>query len=182
MRLTLAPHPDTPCSAVRAISVEATREGARLSLRFEVSGDIAAIAFPRWRNAARADELWRRTCLEAFVGDVGDGAYAEINLSPSNQWAVYAFDGYRKGMRSLDGIERRDGVASQDATRYVLRAVFDLDRLAFLSAADPWRLGLSAVIELKDGSKSYWALAHAPGQPDFHHRDAFAVSLPAESP
>jgi hypothetical protein len=46
--------------------------------------------------------------------------------------------------------------------------------------ADPqWRLGLSAVLEEKDGAKSYWALAHPPGdQPDFHHPDCFAARLP----
>lgn len=180
MRLTLAPHPDTPCAAVREIAVEAVRDGCSLSLRFEIDGDIAAIALPRWRNAARADELWKRTCLEAFVGDQGRESYAEINLSPSNHWALYAFDGYRQGMRAPDGVERRDGVAHQDPGRYVLQATFDLDRLDGLSAG-PWRLGLSAIIELKNGSKSYWALTHAPGQPDFHHPDAFAAVLSPES-
>lgn len=181
MRLTLKPHPDTLCEAVREIAVEVVREACCLSLRFEIEGDIADIAFPRWRNAGRADELWKRTCLEAFVGDEGASSYAEINLSPSNQWALYAFDGPRQGMRTPDGVERRDGVAHQDAGRYLLQATFDLDRLDLLSTR-PWRLGLSAIIELKDGSKSYWALAHPPGQPDFHHPDAFAAILSPESP
>jgi hypothetical protein len=35
-------------------------------------------------------------------------------------------------------------------------------------------LGLSAVLEEQDGTKSYWALAHPPGgKPDFHHPDCF---------
>jgi hypothetical protein len=42
----------------------------------------------------------------------------------------------------------------------------------------PWRLGLSAVIEDTRGSLSYWALAHPPGKPDFHHADGFALELP----
>src|SRR3546814_3736372 len=33
------------------------------------------------------------------------------------------------------------------------------------------KLALSAVIEELDGTKSYWALAHPPGKPDFHHPD-----------
>lgn len=181
MRLTLKPHPDTPCDAVHEIAVDTAREGRSLTLKFALSGDVDAIAFPEWRNAARADELWRHTCFEAFVGDQGAAGYTEINLSPSNQWAVYVFDGYREGMRSPEGVERRDGVMRDEAGAYRLQAVFDLDRLDGLSGA-PWRLGLSAVIELKDGSKSYWALAHAPGQPDFHHPDAFAAILPPESP
>ena len=40
-----------------------------------------------------------------------------------------------------------------------------------------WRLGLSAVIEDTNGHKSYWALAHPPGKPDFHHADCFAYEL-----
>ena len=42
-----------------------------------------------------------------------------------------------------------------------------------------WALGLSAILEEKDGTKSYWALAHPPGdKPDFHAADCFAASLP----
>lgn len=223
MRLTLKPHPDTPCEAVREIAVDVAREGMALSLKFDLSGDVEAIAFPERRNAARADELWRHTCFEAFLKPLPDtrssrrksgpsdldegeecadqsepwpgqnqlspdfrrdergGGYVEINLSPSNQWAIYAFGGYREGMRSPDGVERRGLDCQITSDRFVLTTTFDLDRLDILSSAQ-WRLGLSAVIELKDGPKSYWALAHAPGQPDFHHPDAFAVTLPAESP
>jgi hypothetical protein len=43
----------------------------------------------------------------------------------------------------------------------------------------PWLLGLSAVIEEMNGRLSYWALAHPPGKPDFHHADCFALELPA---
>jgi hypothetical protein len=38
---------------------------------------------------------------------------------------------------------------------------------------------LSAVIEAKDGSKSYWALAHPPSKPDFHNADCFTARLAA---
>ncbi len=52
-----------------------------------------------------------------------------------------------------------------------LPAELDLDRT--------WMIGLSAVIEELDGRKSYWALAHAPGKPDFHQRTCFVLQLPA---
>ena len=35
--------------------------------------------------------------------------------------------------------------------------------------------GLSAVIEEEGGHKSYWALAHAAGEPDFHQPESFAL-------
>jgi hypothetical protein len=38
-------------------------------------------------------------------------------------------------------------------------------------------IGLSAVVEATDGSLSYWALAHAPGRPDFHHAHSFGLEL-----
>jgi hypothetical protein len=42
-----------------------------------------------------------------------------------------------------------------------------------------WALGLSAILEEKGGTKSYWALAHPSGdKPDFHAPDCFAASLP----
>ena len=40
-------------------------------------------------------------------------------------------------------------------------------------------IGLAAVIEETSGTLSYWALRHAPGKPDFHHPDAFALALDA---
>lgn len=39
------------------------------------------------------------------------------------------------------------------------------------------RLGLSAVVEENDGTKSYWALAHPGRRPDFHHAESFVLEL-----
>ena len=42
-----------------------------------------------------------------------------------------------------------------------------------------WALGLSAVLEEQDGTKSYWALGHPNGdKPDFHDPACFAAHLP----
>ena len=57
---------------------------------------------------------------------------------------------------------------------YTLQASLELDRLSDLPRDAAWRLGLAAVIEETSGRKSYWALAHPPGKPDFHHPDCFA--------
>jgi hypothetical protein len=47
-----------------------------------------------------------------------------------------------------------------------------------VDAAVPWSLGVSAVLEEKDGTKSYWALAHPAGdKPDFHAAASFAAKL-----
>lgn len=41
------------------------------------------------------------------------------------------------------------------------------------------KMNLTAVIEEKDGTKSYWALKHPDGPPDFHNPDCFVARLPA---
>jgi len=63
--------------------------------------------------------------------------------------------------------------AAREATRYALRI-----EPGILPEATT-KLGLSAVIEEADGTKSFWALAHPPGRPDFHHPDCFALTLGA---
>lgn len=60
-----------------------------------------------------------------------------------------------------------------------LTASLDLSEISALSPNEMWRVGLSAVIEETDGTKSYWALRHPPGKPDFHHPDCFALELAA---
>lgn len=169
MRLVrLIPHTDTPSPAVEAIEVRLERDGRWLRLRYTVLGDPAAIVWPPVTAPRRADDLWRHTCFEAFVSD-GAG-YVEYNLSPSGQWATYRFDDYRQGMREAaevtenDGLDEAAGVAELQA------------RLVLPQGAE--RIGLSAVIENRDGGFSYWALAHPSAKPDFHHPDSFLLELP----
>ena len=175
MRVHLIRHPDFPCDAVRAIAVELTRAGPSvLAVRYVVEGDLSAVALPPPAPAERTDELWRRTCLEAFAADAGGRGYSEYNLAPSTAWAAYRFDGYRRGMRPAEvappaiAVERTTG-------RLELRARLELAQPASL-------LGLAAVIEEMSGRVSYWAVRHPAGaRPDFHHADGFAVELPAVS-
>ena len=58
---------------------------------------------------------------------------------------------------------------------YELDVYLDRDAWPHVDAA----IALSAVIEETDGTKSYWALRHPPGPPDFHHPDCFALRIPA---
>jgi hypothetical protein len=171
MQLTL--HPDSKCAALTGIEAEAVRDGSRLSLRYRLSGAVGDLRLPPPAASERADELWRHTCLEAFVqaGDV----YLEFNFAPSTQWAAYRFDGYREGMRPADVPAPRIEV-SRASDRFELLATVDLDGLGLDDLN--WRVGLSAVVESVDGSIAYWALKHPPGRPDFHNADCFALELP----
>ncbi len=180
MRQVLELHPDSRCEAVSEIAVEVARPGpGLLRLRYLVSGDIGGLSLLPVTAPARADGLWRHTCFEAFLRAGPGEAYHEFNFAPSTNWAAYRFEGYRSGMRPAEeigapGIE----VDRQDKT-FELRVALALDGLAELSDDGTWQLGLSVVIEETDGRISYWALAHPPGKPDFHHSDCFALELPA---
>lgn len=168
-------HPDFPYPPGTYVEsgVNLSQNGV-LHLRYGLSGIGTGVRLPRKAVSARKDDLWRHTCFEAFVRAGGDD-YLEINLSPSTEWAVYAFDGYREGMRSPDLSPPRIET-EQTADRFELRAEVDLGGL--LLGKPPWRAGLTAVVEA-DRGLSYWALRHPQGKPDFHHPDCFALELPA---
>lgn len=172
MKAFLKLHPASRCNAVTEIEVEVRRGGDRLVFDFVASGDIARLLLPVESEPERADELWRHCCFEAFL-KAPDGRYVELNFAPSRQWAAYAFDDYRRGMRPLETAE--PGIA------------VDLweDRLELTAVAEApypegagWRMALSAVIEEEGGRLSYWAAAHPSGKPDFHHADGFVLEAP----
>jgi hypothetical protein len=178
MRLKLVPHPDTPFPALRGIEVEVTRRASGgLELHYFVMGAIREVAWPEVCPSARSERLWEHTCFEAFVSEAGRADYHEINLSPSTCWAAYRFMGYRTGMQVARGVATTDMRSRVTSTTHVLRAQVPLTGLPGLSETAPWTLGLSAVIEARDGTKSYWALKHPLGKPDFHHPDCFALTL-----
>jgi len=166
----LASHPATP--APLQIAADAARPAAgRLELSYLLTGDIAGLVLPAPAPQTRADDLWRATCFEAFFRPAVGDSYTELNLAPSRAWAAYQFDSYRVGMRAADIVPPQIEVEINPG-RIALRASFDLK-----SYAGPWRLALSAVLEHRTGAKSYWALAHPPGAPDFHHAAGFTLDL-----
>jgi hypothetical protein len=171
----LKPHPDFPSDPVSAIEVDIERDDANLTLRYTLAGAVADLAIPPSSAAARTDELWRHTCFEAFLRPSAGEGYFEFNFAPSTAWAAYRFTGYREGMAPAEIAAPQIAVATTD-TALVLTVKLDLVSLRL--PPGPCRLALSAVIEAKSGAKSYWALAHPPGRPDFHHRDSFACELP----
>lgn len=209
--LQLIAHPDTSPHAVRGVTCSLSwQDAGNWVANFIVAAPPSALTLPPMTTPARADGLWRRTCFELFLGEPDSAAYREYNFSPSGEWAAYAFDGYRDGMRALamrdpwitstDPDQFASGIAAHltaiglDSSsieallnvpmpdlpmapeHYALNAHLED---ATLDSGRGWRLGVSAVIEEVDDTKSYWALAHAPGPPDFHNRDCFIATLPA---
>jgi hypothetical protein len=140
-------------------------------LEFEITDPTGSLVLPRARIPQRADELWKATCFELFLRRAGEAAYLEFNLSPSGEWAAYAFDGYRQGMARLDVVAPVIEMATAGETSHLTASVT-------APRPGPWLAGLSAVVEEADGIKSYWALAHGSDKPDFHHPDSFVLELP----
>ena len=171
----LIPHPETPAKAVTTVSVEVIADPADdILMTFLVTGS-ADLVVPDWVAAERRDGLWKTTCFELFLKPVDGESYFEFNFSPSTQWAAYRFERYRSGRSAL--VQPVDPFLTQgeESSDQILEVDLDLSGLPNV----PMRISLSAVIEERDGTKSYWALAHPPGKPDFHHPDCFTLELAA---
>lgn len=170
----LKSHPDTPAKAIDAVDVRWFDTGkGQLLLRYIVQG-VDALSVPVFGGKGRADDLWQTTCFELFL-KAGEGAgYCEFNFSPSERWAAYRFEEYRSGKVDFNPRTLPEVTGAGGAFTYVLTVTLDIADLEGAVSA-----GLSAVIEEKDGTKSYWALAHGAGDPDFHHPACFALPVPA---
>jgi hypothetical protein len=178
MRQALKLHPDSRCAAASRIDVDVARpRPGSLVLHYVVSGKIGDLRLLPATAPARADLLWQHTCFEAFLRASTDAGYYEFNVAPSAQWAAYRFAAYRRDMRVAEAIASPRIETQSTGERYELRASLDLDGVPELPLVATWRLGVSAVIEEANGDKSYWALAHPPGKPDFHHADGFVGEL-----
>jgi hypothetical protein len=173
-------HADTAPGRVRGVrfSIELRELSTTLNKRqiwlgFLVDAESADVRVASPTKPYRTDRLWQTTCFELFLQG-RDDAYVELNFSPTTQWAAYSFKAYREGMERLELAPPVIGYWTDDGQPYI-SITFDLPMQPSGAVA------VSAVIEETDGTKSYWALAHPPGAPDFHHPDCFALTLPAAS-
>ena len=176
MQLTLVPHPATPPSEPFKVWANVDYVGSlgavgTANIWFGIGAPAARFVISDPGEPERTDELWKTTCFEAFLRIPGTDAYREWNFAPSGQWAAYDFSAYREGRSDADVtppyIRMEDNF-----TWWTLGATIAVD------AEPDWALGLSAILEEKGGSKSYWALAHPDGEPDFHDAGCFAAHLP----
>ena len=176
-------YPTTLSGAVHGVDIRVAREpSGSLTLRYVLRADMLHVRIPPTAASARADGLWAHTCFEAFIAPAAAGAaYYELNFSPSRQWAIYSFEAYRQGMSPTDVTVPPKLTVRTFDDRLELDATIGLDDLKGLRAAHTLKLAVSAVVEVDDGTLSYWALEHAPGKPDFHHGDGFVLELPAGS-
>ena len=176
MQLNLVPHPAAGPSEefkVWANVDHAASLGAvaTTNIWFGVGAPAERFVIPEEQEPARADELWKTTCFEAFLRAEGEEPYREWNFAPSGQWAAYDFTGHRDGMAAAD-LETPPYIRVEDNLIW-----WALGATIAVEAGTSWNMGLSAVLEEKNGTKSYWALAHSGEKPDFHDADCFIARL-----
>jgi hypothetical protein len=171
----LVSHPDHPPASVSQVEARVIGQDANwLRVRWRIEGSKQLVV-PAFAGKGRAEGLWQTTCFEVFLKPVGGESYVEINLSPSERWNAYDFEKYREGMGERP-IPREPECTLRQGSSF---AIFDAAiPIAALPKGD-CAMGLSAVIEEQGGVKSYWALAHPEGKPDFHAPACFASTLPA---
>lgn len=174
----LLAHPAFPPRHVRSITASLSLEHEQwVRLRWRIEG-AGRIVVPPLAGRRRADDLWKTTCFELFIAsqEPAHGAYLEYNFSPSEAWASYQFRAYREGL--TDGPMPRSPVIDWRGSGDL--AIMDVALPRSVATMESWNFGLNAVIEEEGGARSYWAIAHPPGdKPDFHARACFAGRLEA---
>jgi hypothetical protein len=169
MTLPAAPPFDVWARVDHAASIGAV---ATTNIWFGVRASAGRFVIPKLSEPWRADELWLTTCFEAFLRRAGEDRYREWNFAPCGNWAAYDFSDYREGMTRAEVASPPYIRMEDNFTWWTVGAAIATD------AAQQWELGLSAVLEEKDGTKSYWALAHPGDKPDFHDPGCFVGRLP----
>jgi hypothetical protein len=178
MQLNLVPHAQTPTSGppfkvwVNIDHAGALGVVASTNIWFGIGAPASRFEIPPFSDeSVRAEDLWQSTCFEAFFRVPGEDAYREWNFAPSGNWAAYDFTSRREGRSDAD-VSTPYIRVEDNLTWWAVAATIAVD------AAVPWTFGVSAILEEKDGTKSYWALSHPPGEkPDFHDPICFAAKL-----
>ena len=142
-----------------------------------LAGDLSTVSLQSLNaNPARNDELWRKTCFELFLAIENTPQYWEFNMSPSGNWNVYVMDAYRQvGMREETRIQRIPFDVQKEAAGLSLEMTINLDPI--IAGEKPIDVGITSVIQTKNGKETYWALLHPSPEADFHARESFVVEF-----
>lgn len=146
-----------------------------IDISFQLTGSLENILFdPPQENHKRTDNLWQKTCFELFVKNDIDSNYWEYNLSPSGNWAIYAFESYRKGKFDELSIQGIPITTRQETNQFTLNSYITLpDKLSRQNL----KIGLTTVVQDTNGDIYYYALKHTEKQPDFHVADSFTINI-----
>ncbi len=177
---SLQPFPYSESSDLK-ITGNITRNIHHFTIHYILRGNLqdVAIAQHASRYAPQSDpperkhELWADTCFEFFLGIPNSTRYWEFNLSPSGNWNVYRFDGYRQGMQEETAFAQLPFSLQSQSDGLALTLDVNLEQIV---SQQPLEIGITTVINLNN-QLSYWALTHVGTEADFHLRDSFMIEL-----
>jgi hypothetical protein len=152
-----------------------------LALQYSLTGKVEDVFLPPASPIPRrTDELWKSTCFEFFLAIKDRPAYWEFNLSPSGDWNIFHMDAYRRvGFREERSIQYLQIEAHKETKIFTLNATIDLKSI--FQTSELLEIGITAIIQTKDGNQSYWALTHPGHYPDFHLRESFILGLEGQT-
>ncbi len=161
----LRAHPQSPDIA-DTVELKLIRNEHGLQLQYTIKNAVDVL-LPARALAEFTDDLWKHTCCEIFIRPEGGEEYIEFNFSPSSQWAVYGFSGYRSGMHPLNNY--KPVISTQIYENdIVMEVAIEGD-----FPTCPWNINVATILENKDGKKAYFALTHLEGAPNFHAQECF---------
>jgi hypothetical protein len=170
----LSLYPFTPVQDLPGLrmTVQVSLRSYTAALSYTIRGSMKEIVFPPPADAPlRRSGLWEETCLEFFLAVKNAQPYWEVNLSPSGHWNVYRFSTYREGIQEEVAFTSLPFRVDQGKDSFLLDVDLPLDGI--ISPETPLEAGVSAVIKLRSGQMTYWALSHPGQKPDFHRRESF---------
>ena len=176
--LTPFPAPNIP---EITITGKVSRSSNLLTLHYSLAGEIEAVALPQASvTPCRKDELWKATCFEFFLAIQDQPGYWEFNMSPSGDWNVYHMDAYRRtGFREETSMQQLAFELHKELGAFTLHATVDL--ASMIQEAQSLEMGITAILQTRDGKETYWALTHAAPQADFHLRKSFVLMLAGQT-
>ena len=176
INFALQPFPATSNLPQIEINGRVNRKDQMLSIEYQLFGDLNAISIdPSANPPSRQSYLWEATCFELFIGIPGDANYWEFNLSPSGDWAVFALDNYRQGLRDELTFSSLPFQVDRYPNYITLSLEFDLSEL--ILAEQDLEMSVTTVIKSSQNELSYWAITHRDKEADFHLRDSFVINL-----
>lgn len=177
---TLIPFP-APAIPEIIITGQISCRGNVLALRYLLTGKTEDIFLPPpEEHPSRKDDLWKMTCFEFFLAVKGQSQYWEFNMSPSGDWNVYRMDAYRRaGFREETSIQQLQLESQREHGLFRLNVTADLSHI--IMHDELAEIGVTAIIQTKDGNETYWALIHPAPQADFHLRESFILALAAQT-
>ncbi|MEL7511983.1 MAG: DOMON-like domain-containing protein [Cyanobacteria bacterium J06554_3] len=175
----LVPFDATPQTAELSVKGRISRKKNVLSIQYRLAGALPQVAIPPiGKGGSRQDKLWEKTCFEFFLSaeEAPEQApYWEFNLSPSGDWNVFSLTGYRQGLKEESAYKTMPFEVWRGFQGLQLEVSVPLENI--VRAKQPIYLGVSAVVVLKSGMETFWAIAHPAPAPDFHSLGSFTLQL-----